>query len=324
MLVPVWLYSALLLLLGTGLAAALLSGAMDTDASALLTTLFSPAPSLEHTVLWDLRLPRALAAVATGGLLALAGTLLQALLRNPLADPYVLGVSGGASVGGLLVLGLGLGGMSLEFGALTGAALALLLVLLLGWHSGWRSESLLLAGVISAAGWGALVTLILSLGDDSHLKGMMFWLMGDLGQARAPLPPLLLLGLSFPLLLPAGRALDLLARGDDAAALLGLNVARMRQGVWLAAALCTAAAVTTAGNIGFIGLLAPHMLRRLGVTAHGRLLPASVLLGAALLLWADTLGRTLLAPRELPVGVVTALLGVPLFLLLLTRRTAHP
>lgn len=276
--------------------------------------------SLAAQILWDLRLPRMMTAFITGALLGVAGTLMQVLLRNPLADPYILGVSGGASVGALLMMMTGAGTLALQGGAFAGALISMLLVFSLAHgRGGWDTTRLLLTGVVLAAGWGAVISLLLALSADTRLQGMLFWLMGDLSYAPTALPGGLLLVLLLPATLAIAPALNLLATGELQAASLGVAVVRLRVFIYFAASLATAAAVTQAGNIGFIGLIAPHLLRLAGARDHRVLIPAVLLLGGTLLCVADALSRLLIAPQQLPVGVLTALLGVPLFLLLLYR-----
>ena len=277
--------------------------------------------ALSRQVVLELRLPRALAAFACGGLLALAGALMQVLLRNPLADPYVLGVSGGASVGALLAMLFGLPLMLIDGGAFAGALAATLLVFGLGHGEGaWTSTRLLLTGVIVASGCGAVVALVLTLAPEAQLRGMLFWLLGDLAQAGTPWPALAILGAGLAAALPYARDLNVLARGEVAAMNLGVPVVRLRAGVQATASLLTAVAVTTAGSIGFVGLVVPHLTRLAIGNDQRLLLPAATLGGASLLTLADTLARSVAAPVQLPVGALTALIGVPLFLLLLTRR----
>ena len=267
-----------------------------------------------------LRLPRALAAFACGGLLALAGALMQVLLRNPLADPYVLGISGGASVGALSAMLLGLPLVLVNGGAFAGALAATLLVFGLARGDGsWTQTRLLLTGVIVASGCGAAVALILSIAPENKLRGMVFWLMGDLSHAASFWPALLMLTLGLLAALPFSRDLNLLARGDLTARALGVPVVRLRGGVYVLAALVTSAAVTTTGAVGFVGLIVPHLVRLSVGNDQRVLLPAAALAGGALLTLADTLARTVVAPQQLPVGVLTALIGVPVFLFLLTR-----
>lgn len=285
-----------------------------------LRALFNEPGDAMSQVVRELRWPRALAAFATGGMLALAGTLMQVLLRNPLADPYILGVSGGAAVAALLAMLAGLGGLALTGSAFLGALVSTLLVFgLARGHQGWNPTRLLLTGVVLAAGWGALISFILALSPQGQLRGMLFWLMGDLGYVQAPHSALALLALGLAGALGLARPLNLLAHGELQAAALGVAVGPARIGIYLLATLLTAGAVVQAGSIGFVGLVVPHMARLLGARDHRVLIPAAVLLGGSLLVLADTLARSLLAPQQLPVGVVTALLGVPVFLWLLNR-----
>jgi len=286
-----------------------------------LGALLQGSDPLARTLIFELRLPRALAAFATGGMLALAGALMQVLLRNPLADPYVLGISGGAAVAALLSLMAGLGGLLLAGNAFLGALASMLLVFGLAHGRGaWTTTRLLLTGVVVAAGWGALVSLILAVAPERGLHGMLFWLMGDLSQPPSPGWGLLACGLGLLLCLPLARDLNVLARGELAASALGVAVPRLRLLLYFIASLLTAGAVTIAGSIGFVGLIVPHLLRLTGLRDHRHLLPGCVLAGGSLLVLADTLARSLVAPQQLPVGVITALLGVPLFLYLLNRR----
>lgn len=273
-----------------------------------------------------LRWPRVLAAFCSGGLLAVAGALMQTLLGNPLGDPYVLGVSGGAAVGALLLMWSESAVLPVEAGALAGATLALALVLLCGRRS-WRGGSgdgastrLLLAGVVLSAGWSAAVTLILTLAPDERLRGMMFWLMGDLSGVVRWQPAAFALLLLLLLLRPLAADLNVLARGEVIAFSLGVDVARRRLQLCLLASLATAVAVASCGAVGFVGLLVPHALRLTAGHDQRLLLPAAALLGGGVLVLADTAARSLLAPAQLPVGVLTALVGVPAFLWLLTRR----
>jgi len=301
---------------------ALMVGSIPISPAEVLTTLVDPGGSIAADVVRNLRLPRALTGFACGGLLALAGALLQVLLRNPLADPYVLGISGGAGIGALLAIILGFGVVGVNGLALGGALGAMFLVFgLAHGDGGWTQSRLLLTGVIVAAGCGAVVTLMLAVAPDDRLRGMLFWLMGDLSQTGDPALALIVLAAILLIALPFARELNLLARGADVAQALGVAVRPLRRGVYLVASLATAAAVTQAGAIGFIGLIVPHLVRLTTGNDQRLLLPASVLAGGSLLVIADTLARTMLAPQQLPVGVLTALIGVPAFLFLLSRAT---
>ncbi len=275
---------------------------------------------IARDVVLELRLPRTLAALAVGGLLALAGVLQQLLLRNPLADPYVLGTSGGASVGALtaMLLGAGTAGVNLAAGA--GAlALILLLFLLAGQDHSARQSRLLLTGVALASFCGALTSLLLSIAPDGLLRGMVFWLLGDLAGAHWQIALPLLAGLLL-LVWPLSRELNLLALGLQPAHALGAQIVRLQWLLYFVAACATALAVTTAGMIGFVGLIVPHALRLLLGQDLRLLLPACVLGGGMVLLLADIAARVVLAPQQLPVGVITALAGVPVFLWLLQNR----
>jgi len=295
-------------------------GSAQLSASQLWAVVQGQGDALAGTMVIDLRLPRGLSAFAVGGLLAVAGALMQVLLRNPLADPYVLGLSGGASIGALAAMLAGVGGVLMSGSAFLGALVSTFLVFGLAHGSGgWTPSRLLLTGVVVAAGWGAVITLMLALSPAERLPGMLYWLMGDLSYARAPWPPLLLLMLTCIVLIPLGRSLNVLARGPQQAAALGVDVRPLEWGIYVAASLLTAAAVTTAGSIGFVGLVVPHMLRLLLGNDQRLILPACALAGGTLLVLADTLARTMIAPEQLPVGVITALLGVPTFLFLLYR-----
>ena len=309
----------------TSVAASLAIGSLPLSFADLWHILCGNEAGVGAEVVRSLRLPRALAGLATGGLLALSGSLMQVLLKNPLADPYVLGVSGGASVGALAAMLFGLPLIFLHLSAFAGALISMLLVFGLAHGDGsWTQTRLLLTGVIVASGCGALVALMLSVAPEHQLRGMLFWLMGDLSQTDAPWPALVVLILGTLFILPFARDLGLLARGELPALALGVPVARLRLMIYVLASIFTAVAVNIAGSIGFIGLIVPHLTRLAMRTTAGNdqrlLLPAAVLAGSTLLVVADTLARTLLAPQQLPVGVLTALLGVPVFLYLLSRQ----
>jgi iron complex transport system permease protein len=290
-----------------------------------------PDSSAAADIVLRLRLPRALAAMSTGALLALSGALMQVLLRNPLADPYVLGLSGAAAFGALLMLAMGCGLWWVQLGALGGALIAVVLVFALGGRA-WRgaervgqqdaSPRLLLTGVMVSAIAMAGVSLVLTLAPNEQLRGMLFWMMGDLSGVDLPAGVLAVPVLLCVFLIPWGRDLNVLLRGPGPAQMLGVPVRRLHLMIYLVASAAAAVAVTTAGTIGFVGLVVPHALRLLLGNDQRLLLPASALAGASFLLAADTLARTVAAPMQLPVGVITALIGAPAFIVLLTRQGA--
>jgi iron complex transport system permease protein len=320
---PAALLAGLAIAAGAALMVALLSGSADigiAEAMAAITAKGGNGDNeIVQTVL-ELRLSRALTAFAIGGLLAVAGVLMQVLLRNPLAEPYILGTSGGAAVAALLAMILGMSSLIVDLAAFGGAMAATLLVFSIAHGTGsWAPARLLLTGVVLAAGFSAATTLLLALSPDGNLRGMLFWLMGDLSYALDPgrsLITLLVLTVSGML---AARHLNVLSRGELQAAILGLPVVGFRYLVFAAASLATALSVTTVGVIGFIGLVVPHLVRLAAGSDHRIVIPASALAGGCLLVIADTLARTVMAPRQLPVGALTAAIGVPLFLILMSR-----
>jgi iron complex transport system permease protein len=318
---PLLLLVLFLMLAFGSLFAGLLFGSVDIPFSGIVTALFSPVDSVFHQIVWQLRLPRVLAAFACGGLLALAGALLQILLRNPLADPYILGVSGGAAVGALVAMLLGWGLILTNLTSLAGALAAIVIVFGLSFRAGdWNLYRLLLTGVVLSAGCTALTTLILTLAPASDVKGMLFWLMGDVSRAEELLPAWATLIIVSAMSMVFSGSLNVLSLGQMKAKTLGVAVLPLQVGIYFGASLATVAALMLAGAIGFVGLIVPHAVRLLGVSDFRWLLPLSVLLGGGFLTLADTLARTLWAPQQLPVGVLTALLGVPMLLLLLSRK----
>ncbi|GGC68342.1 FecCD family ABC transporter permease [Marinobacter halophilus] len=321
MIRPIALPLALLAL--AGVLATVISlgvGSVAIDPMDVLSVFLGEGTDLQRTLVLELRLPRTLSGFATGGLLAVAGALMQVLLRNPLADPYVLGLSGGAAVGALLAMLAGLGGVVVSGSAFAGAMLATLMVFGLAHGTGsWTPSRLLLTGVVVAAGWGAVITLMLAISPARELPGMLYWLMGDVSYARTPWPGLGLLLVVCFIVVPLGRSLNVLARGPMQAAALGISVRPLEWMIYVLASLLTATAVTMAGSIGFVGLVIPHMLRMVLGNDQRLILPACALAGGTLLVLADTLARVVIAPEQLPVGVITALLGVPTFLYLLYR-----
>ena len=282
----------------------------------------SPVTRLRDAIIWELRLPRVLVAAGIGAGLALCGAIMQALTRNPLADPYLLGLSSGASFGAVMFLLAG-AALLMPIGAFLGAGAAMALTLLVTRLLGGATPSrAILAGIaVSALAAAATSFAIFWSATGDSYREILSWLMGSLSgsgwvDAGIVMAAVLLLGL--PMLL-AGRALDAFAFGDNAAATLGVDVVRLRWLLLGATALLTGALVAVGGAIGFVGLIIPHVVR-LGTGArHRLLLPVTMLVGASFMIWTDTAARSLFAPRELPVGIITALLGAPIFLLVLLR-----
>jgi iron complex transport system permease protein len=315
----------LTLLAALTILAALAIGSASFSLSETWAGLNGSGDPLVRELIYELRLPRALTAFGTGAALAIAGVMLQVLLRNPLADPYILGTSGGAAAAALWAMSLGATGFLLNSAAFAGALSSTLLVFVLARSGGsWTPGRLLLTGVVTAAGWGAVVTLILALAPDTNLRGMLFWLMGDFSFVTNPWPILILAVLATIAGLGLARSLNVLSTGQDQAALLGVNVAPLRVGLYLLSSLLTAVAVTTAGTIGFVGLVIPHLVRLLAGSDNRIVIPCAALAGGTLLVAADLVARTLVAPQQLPVGAITAAIGVPLFLLLLRKSGGQP
>jgi iron complex transport system permease protein len=299
----------------------LVIGSTDIGTGTALAALFGDLSEPARTVVLELRGPRILSAFTIGALLALAGVLLQALFRNPLADSYVLGVSGGSSVGALLALLFGASLWAVQCSAALGAIFTTLLVLALS--RGGATVRVLLTGVVIAAACGAVVTLVLVLADNGQLRGMMFWLAGDLGWAAHPWAMATATLLATVVVFAIARPLDVLATGETTAQSLGLDLGRWRIVIVLLAGALTAGAVIQGGTIGFVGLVIPHFARlAFRTAAHRIVVPAAALAGGTLLAAADLVARTAAAPRQLPVGAIMALLGVPMFLVLL-RRLEH-
>jgi len=317
---PAVLFSGLIAIAVVALIIALASGSADISLSETMAALRGNATENTRALILDLRLPRALTAFSVGGLLAVAGVLMQVLLRNPLAEPYILGSSGGAAVAALLAMIFGLGSILIDLAAFGGAMAATLLVFSIAHGTGsWAPARLLLTGVVLAAGFSAATTLLLALSPEQNLRGMLFWLMGDLSFAFEPWRVLWLLVALIVAGTLAARHLNVLSRGELQAGIVGMPVVGFRYLVFAAASLATALSVTTVGVIGFIGLVVPHLVRILAGSDHRIVVPASALAGGSLLVIADTLARTIMAPRQLPVGALTAAIGVPLFLILMSR-----
>jgi len=285
----------------------------------------SPLPLLRDGIVWELRMPRVLTAAAVGAGLALSGAVMQALTRNPLADPYLLGLSSGASLGAVSVILLGIS-VLLPLAAFLGALLALGLTLLLASALGRITPTrTVLAGLAVSSLAGAITSFVIfwTVTGDSY-REILSWLLGSLSGARWPAvaiagTAIILIGIP---VMATGRLLDSFAFGDTSAAALGVNVQGTRWALLAATALLTGAMVSVSGSIGFVGLILPHAVRLIIGPGHRALLPLSALVGAIFLVWADTIARTIFDPRELPVGIVTALIGAPVFALLLARRKA--
>ncbi len=320
--------SVLALLLAVAMVIGMLVGPTTLDLSTILSVLgdaeaTGPAADIVRRVRW----PRVALAALVGASLAVAGVLFQALLRNPLADPYVLGVSGGAAVGGIaaMTLGasLGLGAGAVPFAAFAGAGLATLLLYAVAGARGFVSATnLLLTGVVFNAFASAAIVFMASMAGLTEGASIFLWLIGSLSAARGDLMlwVALFLVAGLAVSLPAARGLNLLALGEESAQQLGVDVGRQQRILLVANSLLVGAAVSVAGLVGFVGLIVPHLLRLLLGPDHRLLLPAAALSGAVFLVLCDTAARTLLGGRELPVGALTALVGGPLFLYLLRRH----
>ncbi|WP_024794797.1 FecCD family ABC transporter permease [Tomitella biformata] len=284
----------------------------------------SGVSAIKDGIVWELRLPRTLLAAVCGAGLALCGAIMQSLLRNPLADPFVLGISSGASTGAVMVAVLGIGGgaISLSAGAFVGAIVSFGLVMLLATGAGGGTSRVILAGVAGTQLFSALTSfIVISSADAEQTRGVLFWLLGSLAGAGwtdvATCSVVVAVGITACLL--NAPALDAFTFGNHAAAALGVSVRRVQVLLYTVTALITAALVSAAGAIGFVGLVLPHAARFLVGTRHSRLLPATALIGAIFMVWVDAIARTAFAPTEIPVGVVTALIGVPAFAVILFR-----
>lgn len=289
----------------------LLSGSVSVPIQALWDS-----SSAFHEIIWQLRFPRAVNAILVGASLSLAGLLIQNLVKNPLADPYLLGVSGGAAVIQLLVIitGLTVSSLTLFISGFFGSLMATIILLKLSFAGEFRPNKITLNGVVLAFGFAALISFILATADGHQIKSMMFWMMGDLSFAQLNgLMPVILI-IIFMILQKQARSLDILARGDLFAQKSGVNTKNLNLQIFIITAILTSMAVAQAGTIGFVGLIIPHIVRMLVGFKHHQLIPMSVIVGAGFLLIADTLARTVMAPVQLPVGIFTALIGVPVFI----------
>jgi iron complex transport system permease protein len=315
-----WGLLVLGLLAAAAFCAELLIGSAGLSGSRTMQALFGGGDSFSQLIVRTVRLPRAIAAFSVGSLLALAGVLLQALFRNPLADPLVLGVSGGAAIGALIAMLTGVDLAVMHSYATAGGTLVGLGVLLMA--RGGGTTRLLLCGVVLASASGALITVLLTLADNGQLRGMVFWLAGDLSWAQHPSLELAAAGVALVAAFVGGRWLNVLGSGELRSATAGLPAGGARVIVFCAAAALTSIAVIGGGMIGFVGLIAPHMVRLSFSTSDHRIVaPAAALAGGTLLCLADIVGRTVAEPRELPVGAMMALIGAPVFIALLRRQT---
>ena len=315
-----------LLIAAAAVGISLLTGAAALPVDRVLATLFGNGTSGERSIVVDLRLPRALLAGLAGGGLAVSGTTFQAMLRNPLAEPYILGVSGGAALGAVIVTVFTRSYVALPFAALGGALLTIALVFMIAARATQRLDPrvLLLAGVIVGSFFQAIILLILTFADVESFRSAIFWMMGSVASAswRSVITLAVVIIPASLVLFGLARPLNLLTSGEETALYLGVNVPAVMRTAYFIASLLVATSVAACGSIGFVGLVVPHAVRLLWGSDHRVVIPTSFLIGSAFMILADTTARTILAPAELPVGVVTALVGVPVFLLLLVRRPA--
>ena len=321
-------WSALTLILVTTLLVSVFVGAADLSPGEVLAALLGQGDETTRTIVLNLRVPRAALAALVGACLALSGAVFQALLRNPLAEPYILGISGGSAVGAVTVIVLGLGvrlPWLLPLAAFAGAivAMAVVLRIALGVGGALDTRVLLLAGVVVGAFFNAIILLLLNFADANTFRAAVFWMMGNLSGATWRSVSLLTAYLvpAALVLMALARPFNLIAVGEDTALYLGVRVGTVRLVAYLTTSLLVAASVAVSGVIGFVGLIVPHALRLIWGSDHRMLLPASMLAGASFLMLTDTVARTIAAPAELPTGVVTALAGVPVFVVLLMRST---
>jgi len=294
-------------------------GSVDLSTVEILEAIRS-RDNVHWVVLSQLRFPRVLVAFMSGALLAMSGCLLQTLLRNPLADPYIFGISSGASLGVLMSMSFALGVSALVGGFIGAAIVVVSVAVLSNAGSGWNPYRLILTGVMVSAGLNAVISLILVLSPPEMMKGMLFWMMGDLTYAE---PRLISVVMFFVILFFSvfyGRGLDVLSLGSERARAIGVSVRRMEVAIYFLAAMASAVVVVEAGAIGFIGLVVPHMVRMIGIWQHQKLVPLAAFVGGAMVAIADTLARSAWAPIQLPVGAITAILGVPILIYLLNRK----
>ena len=304
-------------------------GSVDVSASHIMKVIFSNdvsgLPESTRAIIWQIRLPRVIMAFIAGGVLAVAGAAFQALLRNPLADPFILGVSGGAAMGGVLAIvsGWAYSGAGVQMFAFAGALMTILFVYFISRVDGQIPKyKMLLAGVVVNSFLSALIMLVLTMASDRELASALFWLMGDLsGSSWTRIyGSLIYVIIGLIILYMMSRELNLLLLGEEQAKELGTDTERVKFIVFIAASLVTGVIVSMTGLIGFVGLIVPHAARLIWGADHRFLFPASLLMGGAFLTVADTTARTVMAPTELPVGVITALVGGPVFVYLMKKR----
>jgi iron complex transport system permease protein len=286
-----------------------------------------PAQSVAGEIVWEIRLPRVLLAALIGAALTTAGTVVQVLVRNALADPFLLGISSGASVGATAVLLFGalasLGLWAISAGSIIGALVAMLSVFAVArQHGRLAPTQLILCGVVMAAFYEAITSFLIFRGNPQATQSVLFWLLGSFGLAswpQLPIPAVVLLA-AMAYLLAQARSLNALAMGPEAAPSLGVDVRQLRRNLFIVSSLIAGVAVAVSGVIGFVGLVVPHIVRLLVGSDHRRALPAGVLIGASFMVLADLLARTIVAPQEMPIGVITAFIGAPTLLFLIRRR----
>ncbi len=325
---PVWRFGLLLALLAAALLLSVLVGAVSIPVGDVVSVFGGGGDETTRAIVLQLRVPRAVLAALVGGCLALSGTIFQALLRNPLAEPYILGISGGSAVGAVLVIMSGLGmryPWLLPIAAFAGALVAMgtVLRIAIGLGRSLNTRVLLLAGVVVGAFFNAIILLLLNFADVDAFRTAIFWMMGNMSGAtwRSVVMLAAYMVPAVAILMTLARSFNLMAVGEETAFYLGTRVARVRMIAYLTTSLLVAASVAVSGVIGFVGLIVPHALRMLWGSDHRMLIPASILAGGTFLLLTDTVARTIVAPAELPTGVVTALAGVPLFVFLLIRSS---
>ena len=325
MTMSIWRWFVLVLLLVGAVVLGVTIGTIRLPLSTIVDGLRGVGDPSAVMVVRNLRLPRVAVALLVGAGLGLSGAALQGAMRNPLAEPYLLGVSGGAAVGAVVASGLGLAAALLPVAAFAGAIVAVVAAFFVAHAAGARGDPrvLLMAGVVVGAFANAAIMVLLANAEPNTVRNALWWMMGSVGDASWPQALWLAVYLvaGGGALIVVAREIDVLALGEDAAAGLGLDVDASIRRVFLIASLVAAATVAAAGLVGFVGLIVPHIVRAMGIRRHRSLLVGSALAGATLVVCADLLGRTLLPPAELPLGAVTAIIGVPFFLAKLRRLT---